>query len=72
MPTVDPASAARYQPDRWVPAPAKTTTLRMIGAQGLLKPADRFESLSRHYVATAVITSDMKIRVADGEEYDSP
>lgn len=72
MPTVDPVSAARYQPDREVQAPAKTITLRMIGAQGLLKPGDRLESLSRQYAAAAVITSDMRIRVAEGEEYDSP
>ena len=72
MPKIDHATIDRYKSDRQASIPAKTVTLRMLGASGLLKSGDRLGSLSRKYEASAVITEKMLIRVSDGHEFDSP
>ncbi|WP_261254023.1 DUF4268 domain-containing protein [Bifidobacterium polysaccharolyticum] len=71
-PKIDPATIDKYKSDRQESIPAKTVTLRMLGASGLLKPGDRLGSLSRKYEANAVITEKMLIRVSNGHEFDSP
>ena len=66
MPKIDRATIDKYQSDKQAKIPAKTVSLHMLCASGLLKPGDQLESLSRKYEASAPITEEMMIRVSDG------
>ena len=72
MPKIDRATIDKYQSDKQAKIPAKTVSLHMLGASGLLKPGDQLESLSRKYEASALITEEMMIKVSDEREFDSP
>ena len=72
MPTIDRVTIDKYQSDKQAKIPAKTVSLHMLCASGLLKPGDQLESLSRKYEASALITEEMMIRVSDGREFESP
>ena len=72
MPKINRATIDKYQSDKQAKIPAKTVSLHMLGASGLLKPGDQLESLSRKYEASALITEEMMIKVSDEREFDSP
>lgn len=73
-PKLDEDTIAKYRPRRNVEAsqPNKTVTFRVLCAAGFLNAGDALDSGASKYPAQAIVTDGYRIRLFNGEEFDSP
>ncbi|MFT9396957.1 MAG: DUF4268 domain-containing protein [Bifidobacterium psychraerophilum] len=72
MPALSNETITKYRPRKKAAAPRKSVTFRMLCADGLLQVEDRLEGQRSRYQVSANVTPGFRIRLTNGEEYDSP
>lgn len=74
MPELDDGVITKYQPRKSVEATQarKAVTFRVLCAAGFLNAGDALDSCVSKYPAHATVTDEYRIRLSNGEEFDSP